>query len=234
MDHLSMMRALSGRCSLIRMPGTRVGIGRNSPRNSLGASGFGSHVSMWLGPPRIQRMMTELSRRGGRPCRVSWASARRRSGSDSPIVPRSPAFRKLRRSSSRRWRRNSGQPTLSLRLIGPPFAAVLWDPARIGLEFAFCPAESRAALQYVTRGIDGPEATHPVRGAVRPKPEPRLPVHPLADPRPGPGGGPVPADVADAVGDLGTVRPRARLRPLGLRDRPQPRPQPFPQAARTA
>src|SRR5947208_1332395 len=39
------------------MPGTSVGRTPNSPRNSTGASGLGSHMSMCDGPPRIQRMM---------------------------------------------------------------------------------------------------------------------------------------------------------------------------------
>ena len=33
------------------VPGTEVAIGLNSPRMPSGASGFGSHVSMWLGDP---------------------------------------------------------------------------------------------------------------------------------------------------------------------------------------
>ena len=36
------------------MPGTLVFIGVNGLRNSLGASGLGSHVSKWLQPPRNQ------------------------------------------------------------------------------------------------------------------------------------------------------------------------------------
>ncbi len=44
--------ASRGRCSVIRMPGTFVAIGLNSPRTPSGASGFMSQMSMWLGPPK--------------------------------------------------------------------------------------------------------------------------------------------------------------------------------------
>src|SRR5688572_18811419 len=54
--------AKRGKCSLIRMPGMEVSMGRNSPRISAGASGLGSNVSMWLGPPAIQRRMQDLGR----------------------------------------------------------------------------------------------------------------------------------------------------------------------------
>src|SRR5262245_8947561 len=108
-DHLSMIRALMGSRSQIWMPGTLVGIAPNSPRYSIGASGFGSHVSCWLGPPRIQRMMTEFSREGDLPCVVALASQRNKSDSDNPAKPSKPAFRKLRRSIAKRLR-NSGHP----------------------------------------------------------------------------------------------------------------------------
>src|SRR5262245_16008998 len=108
-DHLSMIRALIGSKSQIWMPGTLVGIVPNSPRYSIGASGLGSQVSCWLGPPRIQRMMTEFSREADLPCVAAFASQRNRSESDSPATPRKPAFRKLRRSIANR-RRNSEQP----------------------------------------------------------------------------------------------------------------------------
>src|SRR4029453_19000838 len=35
-------------------------VGRNGPRISAGASGFGSHVSNWVGPPHIQKRMTDV------------------------------------------------------------------------------------------------------------------------------------------------------------------------------
>ena len=50
-----------GRCSQICRPGTAVGMGLNSPRNSAGASGLGSQVSCWAGPPHMNRTMHALA-----------------------------------------------------------------------------------------------------------------------------------------------------------------------------
>src|SRR5437762_11749738 len=97
-DHLSMIRALIGKRSQIWMPGTLVLIAPNSPRYSIGASGFGSHVSCWLGPPRIQRMITDFCRETAFPEAFARASERRRSGNANPAKPRKPDLRKLRRS----------------------------------------------------------------------------------------------------------------------------------------
>ena len=44
--NLSIILAISGKCSPMSMPGTLVLIGLNSPRISAGASGFRSHMSM--------------------------------------------------------------------------------------------------------------------------------------------------------------------------------------------
>ena len=44
-------RAVSGRHSEIDTPGTAVWIDVSGPRTSRGASGLGSKVSRWLGPP---------------------------------------------------------------------------------------------------------------------------------------------------------------------------------------
>ncbi len=49
--YLSDRAASRGRCSQTKVPGTFDRIGRNSPRNCEGASGFMSNVSSWLGPP---------------------------------------------------------------------------------------------------------------------------------------------------------------------------------------
>src|SRR5262249_60609372 len=56
---LSRIAACRGRCSQRRTPGTLVGIVPNGPRTSAGASGLGSHVSMWLGPPDSQNRITD-------------------------------------------------------------------------------------------------------------------------------------------------------------------------------
>ena len=48
-------------CSLMCVPGILVLIGLNSPRMFAGASGLGSQMSMWLGPPCRKIMMTFLA-----------------------------------------------------------------------------------------------------------------------------------------------------------------------------
>src|SRR3954470_1377347 len=105
-----MIFALMGRRSQIWMPGTLVGMDPKAPRYSTGASGFGSQVSCWLGPPRIQRMMTDLSREVGLPAARAACSDFNRPASVSPAYPSAPARRKPRRLMARLWR-NSGQPS---------------------------------------------------------------------------------------------------------------------------
>src|SRR5437870_12341234 len=56
--NLSAIVACNGNSSQMSMPGMLVRIGRNSPRISTGAFGFMSYVSIWLGPPSSQTMMT--------------------------------------------------------------------------------------------------------------------------------------------------------------------------------
>src|SRR5258708_6347560 len=99
MDHLSIMPAHIGSMSDSVMPGTLVGMVPNSPRYSAGALGLGSHISMWLGPPRIHRMMTDgfrLALLGAD--ELARDSCRSRSARPSPAAPSTPALRKLRRS----------------------------------------------------------------------------------------------------------------------------------------
>src|SRR5204863_180578 len=109
------MRPHIGSMSESWMPFTLVLATPNSPRYSTDASGFGSHMSMWLGPPRIHRMMTEgcrvcAARSGDQATTgVARASLRSRSASVSPAVPSMPALTKSRRDR-RRLARNSGQP----------------------------------------------------------------------------------------------------------------------------
>ena len=94
---------------MICTAGTAVEIGENSPRISTGASGLGSQVSNWLGPPRIQRMITELARRTSRPVEAAWDSRFSSCGSDSPADPSMPTLSRPRRSN-RRWSKKSRQP----------------------------------------------------------------------------------------------------------------------------
>ena len=91
------MPASFGRCSQSRTPGSFVAMVPNGPRFSSGRFGFGSKVSIWLGPPVIQRRMTLLPLEA-----ADFAMARccNSAGSDSPATPASPAFRTLRRVAS--------------------------------------------------------------------------------------------------------------------------------------
>src|SRR5262245_34877090 len=103
-DHWSMILPDMGSRSDRIMPGTLLGCTPNSPRYSAGAFGFGSHISMWLGPPRIQRMMTDLFEPLAA---LDWHLSR--SARHSPAAPNTPAFKKLRRSMRMRfWK--SAQP----------------------------------------------------------------------------------------------------------------------------
>src|SRR6478609_4769263 len=88
------LRAIRGRMSANRTPGTAVLTTPYSPRTACGASGFGSNVSWWLVPPRVQIRMQLTS------VRDSFAIARRasRPGRVRPRPPSRPAL-----SRSRRW-----------------------------------------------------------------------------------------------------------------------------------
>ena len=108
---------------MTRSPGVFVGIVLNSPRISAGASGLGSNVSRWLGPPNWKSMMTlfAVALRGF----VAF-SARRIFGSVSPVRPTAPMRNKARRES---WwvRRKSSQALSTANLAG-------WVRARSGRE----------------------------------------------------------------------------------------------------
>src|SRR5947207_4644486 len=58
---LSIWSASMGIVSLTSIPGTFVLIGLNSPRTLDGALGLGSQISIWLGPPCRNSMMTDLA-----------------------------------------------------------------------------------------------------------------------------------------------------------------------------
>src|ERR1700742_1720606 len=77
------------------MSGLFVLMTLNGPRISRGASGFGSHVSIWLGAPRLKIMMharwsLDLST-------APMACNALNSGIESPMAPKVPARRKSRR-----------------------------------------------------------------------------------------------------------------------------------------
>ena len=109
-DSLSMIRACSGRCSQTRMPGTRVAIDRYGPRISAGASGLGSHMSIWLGPPESQNRMTALRSAAGVSAR---ADRRSRSASPKPARPATPVCKNQRREPTRTRSRLGGSMGLA-------------------------------------------------------------------------------------------------------------------------
>ena len=85
----SMRQARPGRYWLKRTPGRSVAIVSNSPRTSRGASGLGSNVSRWLGPPGQNARITP------RIADTDFASAaarsRNRSERESPNHDKAPA-----------------------------------------------------------------------------------------------------------------------------------------------
>src|SRR5512146_2406639 len=102
MEYLSACLASNGSSSPIRIPSTLVGMGLSSgPQYSVPASGLGSKVSKWHGPPHIQIWITDLALAGR-----GAARADRLLPSASPVVAISP-----HRIASRRVM--GGQCTLS-------------------------------------------------------------------------------------------------------------------------
>src|SRR5215212_6963245 len=87
--NLSIRFAIFGSNSEIRMPATFVEIGLKL------LLGFGSQVSMWLGPPSNQKRITALALAFGRAS--DCAAAERASRRESPRKPSDPALIKLRR-----------------------------------------------------------------------------------------------------------------------------------------
>ena len=120
----SSMAAWRGKCSQIRTPGSFVAIDPNGPRFCTGRSGLTSQVSIWLGPPAIQRRMTLFGPAAGRP---ASAPAHSRSSSPGKLSPAIPA--RLALSMFRRVARTS--PSRS-RARNPPKACE-WSCGRIRL-----------------------------------------------------------------------------------------------------
>src|SRR5437899_1495749 len=99
---LSIWSASMGMVSLTWMPDTLVLIGLNSPRILEGASGLGSQMSMWLGPPCRNSMITDFAAPKALAFDSTLAAAadafqERKSGRFSPNRPAPPT-----RSNSRR------------------------------------------------------------------------------------------------------------------------------------
>src|SRR5581483_6690520 len=75
-------------------------------RYSLGAVGFGSNVSTWVGPPPSQSQTTAVFRVGP-PAPAAFDRAWSSVGRVRPVAPRAPILRKSRRvrPSQSGWRR---------------------------------------------------------------------------------------------------------------------------------
>src|SRR5262245_31964840 len=95
-----MSLATSARCWLISIPDALVLIGLNSPAPLL--SGFRSRVSLWLGPPSIQRRMQRLAFAFGLAGDSSARAARTfiHPENEAPNTPAADSFRKSRRDFS--------------------------------------------------------------------------------------------------------------------------------------
>ena len=95
-DILSSSRACSGSSSETWTPGTAVEIALSGPRNSAGASGLGSYVSCWGGPPSSQIKMTERSRGGAWPVDRAMARARSSVAEGQPGRPQTSDLQETR------------------------------------------------------------------------------------------------------------------------------------------
>ena len=96
--HLSMCRAMRGRCSQISMSGQEVRICPCGERYSFGASGFMSRMSIWLGPPHWNRKMTDLALGAIVSFFAVASEARNSLGMVRPSSPMPPARSSVRRA----------------------------------------------------------------------------------------------------------------------------------------
>src|SRR6516162_6941479 len=122
-ENLSACPATFGKISAILIPEAFVAIGLNGPRTSSGALGFGSKVSMWLGPPTRKSMMQFTSASG----RFAPCSARSNDGRVRPSGMSAPAWRKSRRVTPSQNRAGRGASRRSI--FSPRIEKVLagWD-----------------------------------------------------------------------------------------------------------
>src|SRR3954471_8859039 len=79
------------------MPGTLVLIGLYGPRISLGASGFRSHVSTWLGPPHSSTKMQHFFEETALPDSLNLSFPTTSPGTAKFRSPAPPAWRNRRR-----------------------------------------------------------------------------------------------------------------------------------------
>src|SRR6185436_1965341 len=144
--------AMRGRCSQIWIPRTAVSMALNGPFVSW--PGFGSNVSMWLGPPSMKRTITALAFARAA---ASWAI--RAGESDAAAVAPSPIRRNERRSSS-----HISVPRHEFRGIQQGPEDVFVDPGSVpGLAD---PRQERLALARLRRPRQGQqeELLDPLRG----------------------------------------------------------------------
>ena len=73
------------------MPGTLVRMVLYGPRYSMGALGFMSHVSTWLGPPQSRMKMQFLSDETALPPLSSWSVPNTEPGIPMLATPKPPA-----------------------------------------------------------------------------------------------------------------------------------------------
>src|SRR6478672_6029772 len=119
MTPVCIISAVFGRCSLISTPGALVFTGLNSPAPLL--SGLRSKVSLWLGPPSIQRRMHDFARPFPALPALLAASAMtgsqpERAGANTPAAE---SRRKSRRVLFSRWEENMGAPVSSSKFQVP-------------------------------------------------------------------------------------------------------------------
>ncbi len=80
----------------ICVPGTFVEMGWNVPRISFGASGFKSHMSMWLGPPSSMKKIQDFAFAGRSVAASAWSCS-----SDGSVSPPKRPVLPIRRASRR-------------------------------------------------------------------------------------------------------------------------------------
>src|SRR6185503_1062332 len=152
--------AMRGRCSQIWIPRTAVSMALKGPFVSW--PGFGSNVSMWLGPPSMKRTITALAF-----ARAPASCAIRAGEIDAAAVAPSPIRRNERRSSS-----HMSVPRHEFRGIQQGPEEVLVDPGSVaGLADA---RQERLALARLRRPRQRhqEELLDPLRGILLPVQKP--------------------------------------------------------------
>src|SRR5712692_5306693 len=160
---LSIWSASMGMTSLTSMPGTLVLIGLKSPRTLEGALGLGSQISMWLGPPCRNSMITDLAAPKALPFDSTLAAAdafqERNSGRFNPNKPAPPTRINSRRDQPSQVR--TGRPGIvsMYRLLGQDYTTWL-APEDVGFQISDF-GGSASDLQSCNQATNSPEIRHP-------------------------------------------------------------------------